>query len=503
MMGKLRQVQWKVTGMHCAACVQLVRQELEPLGLQGLTVNLKRGKLDFDFAGSAEEEARLLADSHAKLVPLGFDVQVPASGGGGQGAGGDGAAAAVGQPMPAGKNALHWVLAFAFAAGIAGLFMLLQRSGIVENLAPALGDGGITTSSQLSGMVGVLVFALAMGLVASLSSCLAVVGSLVIGFGALASGSSVWKPNLLFHAGRIGTFVLMGIVLGAVGGSLNLSGTFMGIFQMVVAALMVFVALSILGFGALAARFGLHLPKGVNQYLNRLRTSNNPFAAMALGALSFILPCGFTQSMQLFALSSGSAMVGAMALGLFAVGTAPVLLAAGTSAAWSAKGKFPAIQRAMGLLVLAFALLTFVSGFRVAGSGDAGFGTAGVQGARTQAALSPSPVPASLSSSALSPPAAPAEVLSQVVVQKVAMRVKYTGFEPEQIVLKAGQPVEWTVWGDEVTGCTNAIIIPDLSIKFKVRKGANVVTFTAPETPGTMDYSCWMGMVWGSFKIVK
>ena len=52
-------------------------------------------------------------------------------------------------------------------------------------------------------------------------------------------------------------------------------------------------------------------------------------SALVTGALTFFLPCGFTQAMQLYAVSTGSFWQGMAIMGLFAIGTAPGLLSVG------------------------------------------------------------------------------------------------------------------------------------------------------------------------------
>lgn len=56
---------------------------------------------------------------------------------------------------------------------------------------------------------------------------------------------------------------------------------------------------------------GLYMPGKVLQYINTLK---HPRFAPIVGMLTFFLPCGFTQSMQVLAISSGSPLMGMMIL---------------------------------------------------------------------------------------------------------------------------------------------------------------------------------------------
>ncbi len=89
--------------------------------------------------------------------------------------------------------------------------------------------------------------------------------------------------------------------------------------------------------------------------------------AATLGAASFFLPCGFTQAIQIFALSTGSPLFGAALLGAFAIGTAPGLLAlAGLPLVVPSRAK-PTLMRLVGVVVIGFALLNGSAGLRLSG----------------------------------------------------------------------------------------------------------------------------------------
>ena len=73
--------------------------------------------------------------------------------------------------------------------------------------------------------------------------------------------------------------------------------------------------------------------------------------APPLGVATFFLPCGFTQAVQVYALSTGSPLTAGAIMAVFAIGTAPGLLAlAGlTLVPRSAR---PAFVRVVGVVVL-------------------------------------------------------------------------------------------------------------------------------------------------------
>lgn len=87
----------------------------------------------------------------------------------------------------------------------------------------------------------------------------------------------------------------------------------------------------------------------------------------------------------------------------------------------------------------------------------------------------------------------------QPLAQTVEMHVKYSGWDPATIHIKAGARITWNIWGDEISSCTNRIVVPSLGISQALTSGKNVITFTAPSAAGTVPFSCWMGMVRGQF----
>jgi plastocyanin len=206
---------------------------------------------------------------------------------------------------------------------------------------------------------------------------------------------------------------------------------------------------------------------------------------LALGGLTFFLPCGFTQSMQIMALGSGSIVRGALIMGLFAIGTLPVLFTAGITASWTRQHKMVIVQKAAGLLVIAFALFTLSSGARL-------FGFTGRVTPGTTATAPPSTTPPSTAPPAVTPPST-----APGTSQRIEMHVTYSGFDPAVLHVKKGALVTFAVFGDQVSGCTSRIIIPSLNISMDVAPGENDITFT-PTATGRIPYSCWMGMVRGT-----
>ena len=93
------------------------------------------------------------------------------------------------------------------------------------------------------------------------------------------------------------------------------------------------------------------------------RVEHKTFTPLIIGFGTFFLPCGFTQSMQVVALSSGSFISGMMIMLAFALGTLPVLLLLSFGGASLAHGKHaPLFFKSAGVLVIGLGIFALLAG---------------------------------------------------------------------------------------------------------------------------------------------
>ena len=143
---------------------------------------------------------------------------------------------------------------------------------------------------------------------------MAVVGALVLSLSATyAKEGNPIRPQVLFHAGRLVSFFLLGGLVGAVGAVFRFGAT------------LVMLGLNLLDIAPWTRRLRLTLPAGLGARVQGLTGLNTSLMPFAVGVATFVLPCGFTQSMQLYALSTGNFLTGATLMLAFALGTLPVL----------------------------------------------------------------------------------------------------------------------------------------------------------------------------------
>jgi sulfite exporter TauE/SafE len=149
--------------------------------------------------------------------------------------------------------------------------------------------------------------------------CIGMCGPLV-----LTVGSSGGR-QLLYHAGRVGAYTLLGAMVGVVGRGVQDLGPFVGLGQAaswLAAAMILAVALHLAGWLPMPGGDGAQ--RWLAPVLRRLR-SQRPWPALTLGLLTALLPCGLLYLGLAMALATHSAVGGAATMLAFGLGTVPAL----------------------------------------------------------------------------------------------------------------------------------------------------------------------------------
>lgn len=243
----------------------------------------------------------------------------------------------------------EYVIAIITGIGILAGFVTLQKSGVLN-----FGIGGIVTP----------VTALIVGLIASVSSCLAVVGGLVLSLSAKLSTDSQNDSRAFaqFHIGRVLGFALLGAVLGLLGGLVSVNYMVTATLGLLASGVMLMLGLDMLGVQGM----GLRLPNRIFRMLQRGESSTA--GPLLLGVGTFFLPCGFTQSMQVAALSSGTILTGALIMFGFALGTLPMLLLLTYGSNRFLQSKHSSvILKTIGVVVVGMGIISVLSGLAVFG----------------------------------------------------------------------------------------------------------------------------------------
>jgi sulfite exporter TauE/SafE len=252
------------------------------------------------------------------------------------------------------KNWNEFKIAIPVALGFLVLFYLLQKLGIVNLI-----DGGNVNYGT----------AFIIGAVASLSTCMAVVGGLVLSMSAtFAKEGDKLRPQALFHFGRLTSFFVLGGVIGVLGSAFALSSTMTIVLSVVIGLVMLVMGINLLDMFPWAKRLQLGMPKFLSKHAMSVTKINHTITPFFVGIATFFLPCGFTQSMQVYTLSTGGFMKGGLTMLAFALGTLPVLaLLSFSSYSIQESRQSGVFFKTAGLVVIIFALYNLMNALVIMG----------------------------------------------------------------------------------------------------------------------------------------
>lgn len=193
--------------------------------------------------------------------------------------------------------------------------------------------------------------------------CVGMCGGIVGALAMQVPGGAGWSVHLAYNAGRILSYVIAGLLVGALGGLGLLMGDLMPIRQglyLVANLMLIALGLYLIGFTGLLApveKAGQGLWRRIQPATRRFLPVRGPAQALPLGLLWGWLPCGLVYSALINALASGSALGGGLAMLAFGLGTLPNLLLAGVLLArFRGFAQARATRVISGLLVLGFGL---------------------------------------------------------------------------------------------------------------------------------------------------
>jgi sulfite exporter TauE/SafE len=202
------------------------------------------------------------------------------------------------------------------------------------------------------GLYGAL---LVSGLLGSLGHCVGMCGSLVM-LTAMRSGTG--RPRALpaqaaYHLARIGSYALLGMLVGAVGSLAGLGGSLSDLAGLVSVTLglgMVLFAFGFLGWlpPTPATGAGVWLTRSMGRAL-RLGGMRG---MVLLGALNGLLPCGLVYSALLASASLGGELSAAAGMIVFGLATTPALLIVGAGAGALGGAVRQGLARLAGILMI-------------------------------------------------------------------------------------------------------------------------------------------------------
>lgn len=474
---EVKDVRLNIGGMTCINCQKKIeRGLLRHSGVKEAKVSWEKGEAEVTY----DEKAISLKEICSEVEKLGYRIHNGSL------------ASRIGQ-------------ALFFAAVIALIFFILQKTGVMNLLVPS----SLASSKMGYGLLFVT------GLLTSVH-CLAMCGGINASQSLLhvSRAKKRWEtfiPPLFYNLGRVTSYSLIGLVLGSVGffigsasgGDLSIPLSLQGILKIIAGLFMLIAGLSLLDVFPFMKKFAIHLPAFLS---DRIASAQAKHAApFIVGFLNGFMPCGPLQAMWLIALASADPLWGALSMLAFSLGTVPLMLFFGSALSLLGKKYRVIVMKAGSVLVIVMALSMLSQGFAL-GGWTSSSGSRETVTKETSSPVSEKTVTKAVSSpsSEKSAPTENKNAKSNIEMKdgKQIVKSRLNPYRYPFITVKKGIPVHWEIEADEnsLNGCNYRMIFQDFGFQYQMGYGTNVIEFT-PEKAGNFQYTCWMGMVRGMIKV--
>lgn len=443
----LTTITFKIAGMTCVNCQNKIEKELKATkGILTAKVNYSKQSATVTFDPNV-----IRFSSIGKLVEnLNYKMIIPEKSGG---------------STDTIFNSTMKILGTAFV--ILAIYMVMSRLGILNifNSFPEAKEGmGYSVLFVIGLLTSVHCIAMCGGI--NLSQCV----SNQLETTAKGNKMANLRPGILYNTGRVISYTIIGGIVGALGSVVSLTGAGKGLVAIIAGVFMVIMGLNMLNIFPSLRKFNPRMPKIFASKINEKKNSNSP---LYVGLLNGLMPCGPLQAMQIYALSTGDPVKGALAMLAFSLGTVPFMFGLGALSTILTKKFTGRMMTASAVLVVVLGVFMLSNGMSLSGH-----------------QLSLPSIDFSKNDSEVI--IATAETVDGA--QLVTTELSSNGYEP--ISVKAGIPLKWTIHADaeDITGCNNTILIPAYNIEKPLEPGDNLIEFTPAES-GTIPFSCWMGMI--------
>lgn len=436
-----------IGGMTCVSCQNRIERKLRnTAGIESAAVSYSKGTAEVAF----DTDLISLREIEAVIGALDYEVMADE------------------KPVSNGKRAVAGLII------VLAVFMLLRQFGLADlfNAFPTAQAGmgygmlfviGLLTSVHCVAMCGGI----------NLSQCLPQTAA-----NGPARKSATLRPSFLYNLGRVISYTIIGGIVGALGSVISFTGAMRGAVQIIAGIFMVIMGVSMLGLFPGLKKFVPRMPRIFSRRINAGKgRSGSP---LIVGLLNGLMPCGPLQAMQIYALSTGSPVRGALSMLLFSLGTVPLMFALGALSSLLSKRFTHRVMTVGAALVVILGITMFSQGWTLSGL---------------------SVLPLKLGAGTQSVASAEQDATADDGVQTVNSTL-YPSSYPA-ITVFAGTPVRWIIDAPKgsINGCNDTMIIPEYGIQHTFQAGENVIEFT-PDKTGVFRYSCWMGMIRSTITVV-
>jgi len=277
----------------------------------------------------------------------------------------------------------------------------------------------------------------------------------------------------VFLLAKLLVHTIAGALLGQFGETIAISYQVQLVFQLLVALFLVATAMNLLNVHPIFRYVAIQPPRWLFKIVRKSAKSQAFFAPALLGALTIFIPCGVTQSVELLAINSANAIMGASMMFFFVLGTMPLFMFIGLTTAKLSDAWSRLFNRIAAAVILLMALYSLNG---VAVVLDSPFAVTFTPGGSDL-------------------------VQETGGVQRVEIEVKNNGYVPNYITVKKGVPVELTLRSNETYSCALSFVLREFGIQTFL-KSTDEQTFTfTPTKAGSFTYTCSMGMYTGVLEV--
>jgi sulfite exporter TauE/SafE len=302
-------------------------------------------------------------------------------------------------------------------------------------------------------------------------------------------------PILAFLGAKLVAYTILGAFLGLLGSFFNLSIQLRAILQIVVAVFMIGTAFNILDVHPIFRYFIIQPPRFLTRLVRKQSKSQEMFAPALLGTFTIFIPCGTTQAMMAFAVASGKPILGAAIMFIFILGTSPVFFIFGYFTT-----KLGDIFQGSFLKLAAFAIILLAI-FNINNASALLGSTITLENAEltfgkvfheTWCIFTWCKIDGSKTS-----------IEKENPVNEQTIIISSRGYNPTYFSVKAGSNVTVHLSNTNGTGCQQAFNIPQFGIQKIVPVGtSDTISFTAPNQPRQIAFTCSMGMYRGVINVI-
>lgn len=282
----------------------------------------------------------------------------------------------------------------------------------------------------------------------------------------LTSKKSSFNTSLKYNLGRVISYTLLGGIIGGLGSVFSISMKIQGFIQILAALFMIVTGLNM---------FEIKLFKNIHTSIPFFKKScnQNNKSPFVVGLLNGLMPCGPLQTMQLYALGTGSFIMGALSMFTFSIGTVPLMLCFGYISSSLSKTLSNNIFKYSGVFIIILGLSMGQRGLALTGTN----------------------IPI-LNKSYQS-----LDELAPFVngYQEVTITANRYGYKVSNNLIKGDIPVKLTINAEELTSCNNVMYFPTFDQYVDLSNG-NVVAEINPNGQD-ISFTCWMGMIRGNIKV--